>query len=418
MNYRLLIYITLILLCITSPLNAQTNLHLTKAEALADLLPGYSPFLGAGISPDGSMIAWWGGDRGLCLYTIDSASVRCTPWPDGFRNSPYFVEGSSAAMSWSLDSRQVVFTENLVKYSNESDIWVYDVAADKFTDLTDDAVTGNSPVRQPSDTPPPLDYLPVWNPATGDLYFFRSLHTTTSTSLALYRIPAQGGEPAQVVDLTGKLPGQFPVYIPPSFSSDGSQMVLMVQSQQQDDPANGVWDLNLTDDSLTQAVRLADLSAFLPASTNGQTFLQSVSWANGGMVITVADPTQPSVAASNTFFWESESNTLKAMVDFTALTNQGAYYRPGSDGHSPLYALPRAGVVSPDGKSYIYLHFELPGGSATISDVPLPLDGSTPVDLGEFPLLGPAPPIFATRSDDGMRLVTWGWLLTFEESAS
>ena len=58
----------------------------------------------------------------------------------------------------------------------------------------------------PSNTPALLDYLPTWNPVTGNLYFFRSIRSSDSTSLVLYRIPAAGSSPEQVMDLTNRLP--------------------------------------------------------------------------------------------------------------------------------------------------------------------------------------------------------------------
>jgi Tol biopolymer transport system component len=317
-------------------------------------------------------------------------------------------------MPWSPDGHRLAFTENLFQFFNESDIWVFDVAQETFTDLTDDGLTGSNPFMHPSDTPALLDYLPTWNPVTGDLYFFRSIRSSDSTSLVLYRIPAAGSTPEQVIDLTNRLPIPFPIFIPPAFTPDGSQMALIVLSQHLDDPANGVWVLKLTSNSITQVASLADLSALLPAFTDGKTYPQSVSWANSGIVIPSENPfTAASWASANTFILAMPSKSLTGLVDFTGFPDEAALSQVGSDGHSAVFRLPRAGVVTPDGKSYIYLHYDSTLTPATISTVSLPPDGSAPIDLGQIDPYTVAQPTYATISDDGTRAVMLGYLLTF-----
>ena len=168
----------------------------------------------AALSPDGAHLVYYteegrGQDRTgqICLYTFNTAAKMCYDLSrDLFLGYPYQLQ-------WSPDSSMVAFSENPVEFGYDGDIWLFKVADGSFTNLTDDGQTGSW--RQPTGTPSPnVDYLPAWNPADGQIYFWRFVSTGEylKFSLGLYRVSPEGGEVELVRDLTQAVPGAVPLF--------------------------------------------------------------------------------------------------------------------------------------------------------------------------------------------------------------
>ncbi|MEZ4611282.1 MAG: hypothetical protein R2838_13760 [Caldilineaceae bacterium] len=116
-------------------------LNITSEQRIADVVDANQPAL-ATLSSTGAHVAWvqsegalWNREGQLCIYTFDTGATDCVDGPDAYEGYPY-------DLAWSPDDSMIAFSENPIQLAYESDIWVYDVAAQTFTDLTDDGVTG------------------------------------------------------------------------------------------------------------------------------------------------------------------------------------------------------------------------------------------------------------------------------------
>src|SRR5690606_8830150 len=91
----------------------------------------------------------------------------------------------------------LAFSEDPSAQALESDIWLLDVAGGVLENRTDDGRRGRY-AEATGDYA--LDYLPMWDPATGYLYFWRSVSTDNETfELALMRLdPDSDAAPERV----------------------------------------------------------------------------------------------------------------------------------------------------------------------------------------------------------------------------
>ncbi|MCB0056133.1 MAG: hypothetical protein KDE45_03870, partial [Caldilineaceae bacterium] len=116
-------------------------LNITSEQRIADVVDANQPAL-ATLSSTGAHVAWvqsegalWNREGQLCIHTFDTGATDCVNGPETYEGYPY-------DLAWSPDDSMIAFSENPIQLAYESDIWVYDVAAQTFTDLTDDGVTG------------------------------------------------------------------------------------------------------------------------------------------------------------------------------------------------------------------------------------------------------------------------------------
>jgi hypothetical protein len=382
-------------------------------KAVADIFgPGYDLHY-VRLAPDGSALAAGDPKRGFCLYPFAAAKVTCYPWPEKFRGF-----GRFSGFTWSPDGTTIAFTESLFDYFNESDLWVFDVQSGTYTDRTDDGNFGG--ILKPSKDGKPylLDYLPTWNPANGDLYFFRSVRDTSgNTSLELYLFPLKDTEPKLVRDLSSDFP-IFSVFRQPVISPDGSQMALIVLPNKRDDTRNGLWTLSLKDGKVTQVATMDVFKAGLPAWGKDHSALmpETVSWVgDNGLLVSAADYQFATMGvAQNVFYIDLTTQAAKPMVDFSDVPDRQAFFKVGPDGTSAMFRIPRAGVSSPDGKTFWYLNRDVAGEQAGISALALPLDGAAPrllekIDDFKVWVAATSP---AQISADGKALL-YGYLVTF-----
>ena len=146
-----------------------------------------TPF--AAVSPDGAYIAWYaetgrGRDKvsQICLFTFATAAKQCYELSDQFEGYPYQLQ-------WSPDSKSIAFTENPITLGYYSHIWLFDVADGSSTNLTDNGVYGTWTPNTRSQ----LNYLPMWNPADGQIYFWQAtIGGGEPMTLGLYPCVARG----------------------------------------------------------------------------------------------------------------------------------------------------------------------------------------------------------------------------------
>jgi DNA-binding beta-propeller fold protein YncE len=186
------------------------------------------------LSPDGSRLAVWNWNREEpAICALDAATLaeqRCAPVPRGL------IAADSVA--WSPDGTRVAFTEEALRHGKDGDIWVADFEAGTATNLTDDGTEES--LRAPVGTP--IDVAPAWSPDGTEIVFSRSVREGEDEEgedivyTSLYRIPAMGGEPREVVKVADRW---LVVYTGLRWLADGT--ILYSLDMYSDDPANGVW---------------------------------------------------------------------------------------------------------------------------------------------------------------------------------
>lgn len=408
----------------TEPAEQPTEIEMLEPVAvdpaswqLSDVIPLEDSFEGSYkpvLSPDGTSIAWWDRARhAVCVYDFDRPDPFCTTDTDQHLGSIHYL-------TWSADSAYVALTPNYFQFLHEPDIWLYEPTTGLLQNLTDDGIE-DDPLRESSAL---IDYIPTWNPATGDIYFFRSRTTGDDQRLMeLYRMSPLDGAPELVADLTDTLP-EASVYRKPAVSPDGSQMALLVQSHKFEEPVNGVWLLDLEDGSLEQLVTYNNIaSAGLPAwYENHGPMLESIAWTAGGtgLVISAIDLRYRASHGAPVFYYiDANTGELNPLFDFSDVPSQESFFEEDESGRTYIYRVPRWGILAPDGGTLFTVHHERTEEiEADIWAQPLPPDGSEPVVIGTFNF-----EIRGTRGDpeflveagaNGSALLIYHYLLSFE----
>ncbi|MBN1286748.1 MAG: hypothetical protein JXB47_15220 [Anaerolineae bacterium] len=410
MLHRLMMFTLLVVLLTGAAAAAQDDggWVLADVQDLKETIGDYD-FEGAVLAPDGSAFAW--PDRGveaLCVYTFADALLTCSPWPEWAKIPAIHY------LAWSPDGHYLAFTQEFFRYLNEPDIWVYEVTTGAFTNYTDDGVDKIHFDESPSYW---IDTLPVWDPNTGDLYFFST--DNRRTIFDLYRLDLDDGVPELVFELTGLLE-PFLVWQPPAISPGDDQMALLVMAPDLADPRNGVWELDLEDGAFNQVAGLQPLAdAGAPVwLENYLPTLESVVWvAHNAVLVSAADYRMVGeFPGQNSYYIDLGDNSVTAVVDFGDVPDRDSFFTPGSDGHSAQYRIPRLGIVAPDNSAFFYLHYEAGAEDAAISALSLPPDGGAPARLGpidEYKPLG-RPQMLVRAGANGYALLFYRYLLVFE----
>jgi hypothetical protein len=427
-----------VVVAIFAPVHAQTNpvsLKLVKAQAVADLI-GAPNVRWATLSPDGATIAYANADKtkGLCLYTLTNGQTACTPWP-----TPGFG-GLEAFLYWSPDGKTIALTESTFMAFVDSDIWVFDVGAQTFADRTDDGVAGGffgSSGMRPSAV---LDYLPVWNPATGDLYFFRTepagasdsaAFTAMSTplTLSLYRLSPAGGDAKLVRDLASDLKAMqhpFPVFPstrrflegPAAISPDGKQLAVSLRSQDLKDATDGIWLLDLAGGASKQVVSSAGgFTAGMPSWAAPVNSVDALAWTADGSGllfaasnIKAADP----LIDQNFYSVDLKTGTVTPLLDFSRYASRDDFSASGAGKNAPAFNVPSTGVFLASKGCFVAFLGRTKWGKPGVSAQCLPPAQAEPTWLGEVQDYKEVQTNTDSVSADGKTVLMYGYLLTFE----
>jgi hypothetical protein len=378
------------------------------------------------LSPDGAHLVYYKeGGRGqdtpqVCLYTFNNAAKKCYNLSrDLFAGYPYQFQ-------WSPDSSMVAFSENPLELANESDIWLFKVVDGTFVNLTDDGQTG--PWQQPTGTPSAnIDYLPAWNPADSQIYFWRfvSLGEYLQFTLALYRVSPEGGEAELVRDLTQAIPQAVPVFKqegfyldgPAAISPDGRELAALFSTLDEfSETQTDLWLINLAD---TEAApqELASTSAFSAAVPDWQaypTYPTGLSWTAGGRgVLVIAQSEGPNTPFTVFYHVDVENGSITPVVDFSGLPDAEAYSEPAPGSDIPFrYFSPQTGSLSPQGNKLLMVN-DL-GGDWGLLVTGLPPDGTLPVVSAATEASTMFTASRSSRSADG-KVLMYGLLLTVQE---
>jgi dipeptidyl aminopeptidase/acylaminoacyl peptidase len=410
---RYLVFLLLVLFSL-STVSAQESAAtwtITSVQSLSELTGSDEDPAYAFLAPDGSALAWGGPEAGIGVYSFADQTATTYPLPEEFRGF-----GRYSSPAWSPDGNYFAFTESLFDYLYESDIWLLDRTAETITNRTDDAVYGSwLNVEQPF----AIDYLPTWNPLNGDLYFFRTVQPKDNTyTTELHLMPVGRDEAKQVVDLTPDLRLVYSVYRPVVISPDGDTLAFIVLGQQLDEPVNGIWTLDLRTAQADQVVTLDELRSGLPAwqtEDERALFPETVMWAGDDALVVLSRDVQYVTNISQmAYYIDLTTGETTPITTFTDVEDAEALFVESDE--SPLYRMPRSGVVTPDGEMFLFLRHGAGLEHAGISAVSLPPDGSPPVEIGEiedFEIFRAAqsPP---AMSSDGKALI-YGYVFQFEE---
>ncbi|GAB4517478.1 MAG: hypothetical protein OHK0046_24100 [Anaerolineae bacterium] len=343
------------------------------------------------VSPDGSMLAWLEpGDQTICLYTFADETPECTPMPEEFR--------PSNALYWSPDGRYIAMLEDFFIRLFESDIWLFDVENRTLINRTDDGLFGGLFDMEN----PPIDLVPTWNPANGDLYFFRTQEEGDLRLMDLYRIPAEN------LTASGLFNGpqfvrRFSEYTPISIfetnnnslsgataiSPDGSTMAILVRPNDPDFPQS-VDLLNLETGELRTLVVRERLNGIgLPNwmdENPGPLQLQALTWTADGtsLLVTTVNEVDLSGIGAVAYYIDIESRGITALTDFSAVAQASDLFVANeATGFNPVYDFPFSSVYLAEENLFVYLNNFQGEGGVSAFELP-PENNPQPLRLDAF----------------------------------
>lgn len=410
------------------PQQAAGGVTVDSARPVTAVLDEKSAYL-ATVAPDGNYIAW-GKQTGrgrnrvlqLCMFEFETAGKQCSDL------SPKVFNGYPYQFQWSPDSRYIAFSENPMSSGSESDIWLFDREAGTFTDLTDDGLVGNWSSMVSDGEKPQLDFLPMWHPADGQIYFWRVVPLGNMRfTIGVYRIAPAGGEAELVRDLTADFAAQAPIFDyeelfldgVSAISPDGSTLaVIMASFNDMGVTQTALWTIDLTDDSVDPQ-QLADMSDFLAARPEwAQDYppqAQGLSWTGDGAGIVVVS--NNSVSTSMPFqvyqYVDIASGAITPVVDFSGIAEMQDYADPAPGSDLPWRAYsPWTGSLSPSGDKLLMIN-DL-GGTVALFTAQLPPTGDLPA-VSATSDDSPTSGVATSSRGAGGKVVAYGLLLTITE---
>lgn len=403
MKKRLTLLCMMTVLASALPLLAQPELQVTDGVHAAELFG--ASVRDVTLSPNGELLAGIGDDE-ICIHHLETRTETCVSLPEAFRGGLAASRVEANPLSWSHDSRYIAFTENFYVQLHESDLWIFDVAEGTITNLTEDNLDGDVL----SDEPVILDYLPVWG--IGDeLYFFRSAGggNANNVNLTLQRLALGEETPEPVADLTRLLP-RFSIFYNPAVSPDGTRLAIPVQGRERDDPANGLWVIELETGDAKQIASQTAINTQNGLNTDDQPFIATPTWVNDGAGIVMRIISLSSVDIPLNFVYiDVNAGRVTPLIDFTDVVTRDLYQ---VDPPSDIPRVPLEGAVSVDGETFYYLERRFAGEESGVYALSLPPTGELPtlVDAVDY-----EPTLYAVNPQArGNRALIGGWLYTLE----
>ena len=374
---------------ITLPTDLATSVQISSVTLLTDLVKNVLPAV-AELSPDGTKVAWLVAEEArrlatLCIADITGGGQNCFT-AEGYQGLPYHLV-------WSPNGEWLAFSEDPSAQALESDIWLFDVVNEELTNRTDDQTVGHYADAEGEFA---LDYLPMWNPANGALYFWRST-PDPSGGFALdlmYLDPDAAGD-EQVVRALGQRLGdgvvrfgwqRFYLQGPSAMSPDGTQVAVSIAPAQEMDLSSrdGLWLIDLTNADLAprQVATSFAWQAALPHWANQPAVARGLQWTADGKGLVVAalssDLRLPLLLA---YTMDVASGDVTPVVDFSDSRERDAFFRLDASGHAPRFDVPWTIALVPNA-NVLLMVTDLAGG-VRILGAPLPPTGEAPAVLFE-----------------------------------
>jgi hypothetical protein len=317
------------------------------------------------IAPNGVMIAWVEPSQGLCLYVLANQHVNCHtwPWPDDQYMSSY-TRYDNMYFYWSSDSRYIALAQEPFRLFYDSDIWIFDVSAATFSNLTEDNFTGMVPIASLEALQVSIDYLPTWNTHSSEVYYFNTSHVGSIEAaresglldgLRLYRVTLDGEDRVLVRDFSN----QFLYYVPAaSISSDGRYLAFFAwdRTASSEERQGGIWLLDLTNDSLEQVVNLEAFFIGMPGwlsawDVAGNTGLQWVG-DDQGLVVAGKGFAEGDTNGIATYHYVNLlSKTVVPLIDMSSMP----LLEDMTLDEEPAVNIPFVGFLSHDGDTFHYV---------------------------------------------------------------
>jgi hypothetical protein len=406
---------------ISLPTALPTTVRIAEVTLLEELIEEAAPMM-AELSPDGSSVAWLlpataQSDAQLCLADVSGEMRGCFA-VSGYQGLPY-------RLVWSPDSEWLAFSEDPAAQALESDIWLFNTRNGELINRTDEGTAGRYAEVAGEVV---LDYLPMWDPATGYLYFWRSApDAPAGFGLTLMRLDPNAQTEAQVVRSFGRALGdgmvrfgwqRFYLQGPSAIAPDGSQLaVAMAPAQEMNLSASQVlWLIDLVDVEAAPrqlATALAWQEA-LPQWSDQPAVARGLHWTEDGQGIVVAalssDLRLPLLLV---YYVDVATGDVTPVEDFSNSRDRAAFFRvdPAS-GRAPRFDVPWTVALAPNA-NVVLLVTDL-GGTVRILGAPLPPTGAAPMPLYEHVSPGYEVWTRSSGSDKGTLLV-YGMLLESAE---
>ena len=410
-----------------APAQAGDGVALDSAAPVTQIVGEKNAYL-ATVSPDGQYIAY-GKQSGkrrdrvlqLCVYEYEKATKQCYDLsPDDFNGYPYQFQ-------WSPDSRYIAFSENPVQLGSESDIWLFDRESGAFSNLTDDGLVGAWSQFVGDSQPPMLDYLPMWHPSDGQIYFWRIAPLGNMRfTIGLYRIAPAGGDPEQVRDLTASFAAQAPLFDYEALFLDGVSAIapagdtvaaLMSSVNDMGSYQQSLWLIDISgDDAAPQQLAGPDqFATAVPEWVYYPPQAQGLIWTGDSAgIVVVANTSAGTMMPFQVYYYvDAASAEVTPLVDFSGLEEMDSYSDPAPGSDLPWRAYsPWTGSLSPQGDTLLMIN-DL-GGTIALFSAPLPPTGDLPVVTAsddESPMNGSAN---ASRGEGG-KVIMYGLGLNISE---
>lgn len=405
---------------VTLPVDLATSVTITHVRALSDLVADVLP-VSAELSPDGTRVAWLVPEAArrlahLCIAAVDGSGVGGSS-EDG--ENCFTIEGYLGMpyrLVWSPDSQWIAFSEDPSAQALESDIWLLDVANGVVTNRSDDGAAGRY-VAVDGDYA--LDYLPMWDAATGNLYFWRSVPDANgSFALSLMRLDVVDEGAPQTVRDFGQTLGdglvrfgwqRFYLQGPSAIAPDGSALVVEIAPAQEMDVADShaLWLIDLANveaEPRSLATSL-DWQVALPQWSNQPAVVRGLQWTADGKGLLVA-------ALSNDlrlplllpYYVDVASGEITPVLDFSESVDRAAFFRvDAASGSAPRFAVPWTIGLTPNANVAL-LVTDL-GGATSIWGAALPPAADAPVLLAQYRSPGYEAWTRSSSGADGMVLI-------------
>jgi len=402
---------------ITLATDLATSVEITGVTLLTDLVANALP-VAAELSPDGTMVAWIVPGQArkpatLCLASIVGGGQNCFA-AEGYEGMPY-------RLVWSPDSAWLAFSEDPAAQAMESDIWLFDVNKGELTHRTDDAAQGRIADITGDFA---LDYLPMWDPATGYLYFWRSTPDEQGGfTLDLMRLDPEGAGEAELVRSFGKSLGdelvrygwqRFYLQGPSAISPDGSHLAVSVAPAQEMDLSaqHALWLIDLANPE-AEPVELATSLAWqtaLPQWSSQPAVARGLQWtADGKGIVVAALSSDLRLPLLLVYYVDAATGEVTPITDFSDSVDRASFFRMDpSTFHAPRMDAPWSVALAPNA-NVVLLVTDLAGGMRVLA-LPLPPTGEKPMVVAEHLSPGFEAWTRSSSSTDG-KMLLYGMLM-------
>ena len=375
---------------ISLPVTLPTSVEVVGVTRLTDSIGEALP-VAAELAPDGEEVAWLVPSQArraaaLCVASLKGGGQNCFD-AIGFEGMPY-------RLVWSPDGKWIALSEDPAAQALESDIWLFDVSNGELVNRSDDAATGRS---AEVDADFALDYLPMWDPASTGLYFWRSTPDGQGGfTLNLMRLESGDDSEPEIVRAFGRDLGdgmvrfgwqRFYLQGPAAISPDGAKLAVAIAPAQEMDVSNAhaLWLIDLMNPD-AEPLALANALAWqgsLPQWTNQPAVTRGLQWTADGKGLVVAalssDLRLPLLLAH---YVDVASGEVTPVVDFSDSRERDAFFRlDPATGRVPRFDVPWTMAMAP-GANVLLMVTDL-GGSVRMLGVPLPPTGDAPTVLYE-----------------------------------